>query len=197
MRRMEHRTRAAGFTLMEMLVVVIIVVLLAGVTVALMGQFLRGQGIRSAANLVSASVMQTKQSSAETRLLHFLKFENQPDGVGLMKTLEDTNGNKLPDTGDREVDSKPLTLPKGVYFKQCPDWIAINPSGYTTGFLDVAASTFEAAIRENREAGEIILAIRGQSYIVCMDIDPSAGKIRKWHFLTGIAEAADQKAGKK
>ncbi len=184
-----RRRRAAGFTLIEMIVVVIIITMLAGASVAMMGVFLRGQGIRSGATMVATAISQAKQHAAEKRILHFVKFENSKDGDGRIRIFEDTNNSKLPDAQDREVEARALELPKGVFFKKAPDYIGINPSGYSTGFLDTASSTFEAALRENRESGDVILATKGQPYIICMDIDPSAGKIRKWHFLTGEEES--------
>ncbi|MBI4565107.1 MAG: prepilin-type N-terminal cleavage/methylation domain-containing protein [Planctomycetes bacterium] len=178
-----------GFTLVEMMVVIIIITLMAGITVMMMNVFLRGQGVRQAGNLVSQTITQCKQRAADSRLTHFVTFENHPDGYGVMRIFKDINGNKmLDDKVDVESEHKEVVLPRNVAFKVMPKWIGIEPSGYTIGYSDVPSSTYEAEMRKNHEAGDIILFSKGQTYAYCGDLDPAAGKIRKFTFLTGEPE---------
>jgi prepilin-type N-terminal cleavage/methylation domain-containing protein len=180
------RRRPGGFTLLELLVVIIIIVILTGMTLALLGVFLRDQGIRQGGNMVQNTMNLCRQYSAEKRVMHFIVFSNnEAEGCGIMKIYKDINNTKSHDNGDLEIEGGLVQLPRNVVFKKVPAWIGITPTGYCTGYTDLSSSLYEKRMRDSIEEGDIILTLRAGRYRAwCMDIDPAAGKIRRGALLT-------------
>lgn len=188
------RTRSGrGFTLLELLVVIIIIVILSGMTLALMGVFLRDQGIRQGGNMVQNTLNMCRQYAAEKRVMHFVVFKNnENESCGIMKIYRDINNSKTHDNADLEIEGGFVQMPHNVMFKKVPAWIGITPTGYCTGYTDMSSSLFEKRMRDEREEGDIILTLKTGRYRAwCMDIDPAAGKIRRGVLLT------DEKTEKK
>jgi len=182
------RESRRGFTLIELLVVIVIIIIMAGLTLSMIGVFLRDQGIRAAGNLVSQTISLCRTRAAETRVMHFVIFdENTAEECGVMRTYKDVNGTKTFEQGaDLEVEGPSVLLPRGATFKTAPKWIGIEPSGYCTGYQDVAASQFEKRMKADMEGGDIVITMKGSlKRLYCMDIDPAAGKVRRGVLLTG------------
>lgn len=181
-----RKGRVEGFTLIELLVVIIIIIIMTSMTMMMMNVFLRDQGIRQAGNMVQQALSLCRQRAAETRVMHFVVFENSESaGCGIMRTYKDINNTKTYDNGDQEVMGSLIQLPRGVIFKTVPKWIAITPTGYCTGYSDISSSLFEKRMRDFQEAGDIILTNTGGRYRVwCIDVDPAAGKVRRGVLLT-------------
>jgi len=181
------RSSRAGFTLLEMMVVIIIITLLTGAAVAGLSLFLRDEGPRQAGAIVSQTFAQAKQLSAETRVLHFIKFENHPGGYGRMTVHKDINGNQFLDASDEHLATRDVVLPKGVTFdpKKMPSqgFVGIAPSGYTTGYVDIPSSTYEKKMRDLVVDGDIVLRTKGDTVALCIDVDPAAGKVRKFRLI--------------
>ena len=179
-----------GFTLIELLVVIIIIVIMTGVTLAMMGVFLRDQGIRAGGNLVQNGMSLCRQYAAEKRIMHFLVFSNNDkEGCGVMRTFRDINNSKSYDSADLEVEGGQIVLPNNVVFKKVPAWVGLTPTGYCIGYTDMSSSLFEKRMRDFQEDGDIILTNRAGRYRAwCIDIDPAAGKVRRGVLLTDEKE---------
>jgi prepilin-type N-terminal cleavage/methylation domain-containing protein len=189
------KRREAGFTLLEMLVVIIIVVILASVSVALLNVFFRGQGVRQGAMIVANAVSQAKQKAAETHKYHFLVFS--PVGKeGWMEVHADKNEDGIYQGDDKfdTVDADPaleggkIDLPKFVVFDTCPSWVAFSPSGYchfSPGFKEIQASSFDKVMNGSNPTpiGDIILRVSGRGFVMCIDLDKAAGKVRRFFFV--------------
>jgi prepilin-type N-terminal cleavage/methylation domain-containing protein len=187
--------RTKGFTLLEMMVVIIIVVILASVSVALLNVFFRGQGVRQGAMIVTNAVAQAKQKAAEKHRYFFLVFS--PIGKdGWMEVHEDKNedgiyqGDDKADTVDADpaVEGGKVDLPKFVVFDQSPSWIAFSPSGYchfNPGFKEIQASSFDKVMNGSNPTplGDVILRIQGRGFVMCIDLDKAAGKVRRFFFI--------------
>ncbi|HZN61030.1 MAG TPA: prepilin-type N-terminal cleavage/methylation domain-containing protein [Planctomycetota bacterium] len=189
LRRDEVRSRR-GFTLIELMVVIIIILILSGMTLAMMSVFMRDQGIRQAGNMVQNTISLSRQYAAEKRVMHFVVFSNNDkEGCGIMRTYKDINNSKSYDNGDLEIEGGTVQLPAMVIFKKAPAWIGITPTGFCTGYTDLSSSLFEKRMRDFQEEGDIILTMRAGRYRAwCMDIDPAAGKIRRGVLLTDEKE---------
>ena len=191
--------RRKGFTLLELLIVIILIVILAGVTVAMMNTFFRGQGTRQAATQVVIAFSNAKQLAANTRVMHFLVFFNVDttgDGTPESGTIEihkDVNGNRQYDgdfnsttmDADTAIEGKPMALPKHVKFESYPQWVGVFPTGYCTfpaGFSEMNGGPFDGLAQNGTVGGDIILLIPGRNYRACLDIDRGSGKIRRWFF---------------
>jgi len=186
-----------GFTLIEMLVVIIIIVILAGVTIALLGTFFRGQGVRQGAQIVSQVIAEAKQAAAKTHRVHFVVFskakteawmEIHVDNIQNPDGLYQGDQNSTTNDADPALDGGRIDLPKHVQFDYAPDWMAISPSGYcyfNGGFKEIQASTFDAVMNgaSPSAVGDIILKIDFQPYLMCLDLDRASGKIRRSFFL--------------
>lgn len=180
----------AGFTLFELLVVICIIIIMASLTMVLMNIFFRGQGVRQGGVIVQQTFAQCKQLAADKRRMHFIKFDKTK---GTMTIYEDGGTpNRIWDSSDIEIAGRPYDLPKGIVFKEAPDWIGIEPSGYCRygGKMDIPASAFEGALapEDASPMGDIVLNMsRGDGedgpYYMCLDVEPAAGKIRKMHFI--------------
>ncbi len=191
LRRDDVRPHASrGFTLIELLVVMIIIVILTGMTLAMIGVFLRDQGIRAGGNMVQSTLSLCRQFAAEKRQMHFVVFtNNEKEGRGVMRTFRDINNSKSYDNGDLEIEGGMVVLPQNVIFKKVPAWIGVTPTGFCTGYTDMSSSLYEKRMREFQEEGDIILTNKAGRYRAwCMDIDPAAGKIRRGVLLTDEKE---------
>jgi prepilin-type N-terminal cleavage/methylation domain-containing protein len=189
------RTRDKGFTLLELLIVIVIIVLLATMSVALLSVFFRGQGARQGAMVVMQVLAQTKQEAAKTRKVHFVVFSKQGED-GWMEIHRDMdnngiyNGDQDPKTSDPDpmVDDGYVDLPRNVAFEYAPQWLSISPSGYcgfSSGFKEMQASTFDKVMNGPKPTpvGDIILRVINKPFVMCLDIDRASGKIRRSFFI--------------
>ncbi|HLF93529.1 MAG TPA: prepilin-type N-terminal cleavage/methylation domain-containing protein [Planctomycetota bacterium] len=189
--------RDRGFTLIEMLVVIIIIVIIAGVSVALLGVFFRGQGVRQGSMIVSQVIAEAKQAAAKSHRVHYVVFsktqteawmEIHRDNPTNLDGLYQGDQNSDSNDADPALPGGRVDLPKHVQFDYAPVWIAFTPSGYcyfSGGFKEIQASTFDAVMNgaSPNPVGDIIIKIDLQPYYMCMDLDRASGKIRRTFFL--------------
>ncbi len=184
-----------GFTLIELMIVIIIIIILATGALALMNTFFRGQGVRQGAMIVSQAIAQAKQISSETHRYVFLVFSKvAPDEEAWVEIHEDTNldgiyqGDQDSATvtdADKPIPGRRIDLPRNVVFAKAPVSITFAPSGFMGGFTDVQASQFDMTMNGigTTADGEVILQVKNQKVMMCMDLDKASGKIRRMFFL--------------
>jgi prepilin-type N-terminal cleavage/methylation domain-containing protein len=187
--------RRAGFTLLELLIVITIIVLLATISVALLSALFRGQGVRQAAMLVTQVLAQAKQEAAKTHRYHFVVFSKEgQEGWMEIHMDMDNNGMYNGDQDPRTNDPDPLVpesyteLPRMTAFERAPVWIGISPSGYCSfspGFQPMQPSAFDSIMNGGRPTpvGDIIIRVSNKPYVMCLSLDRASAKIRRSFFI--------------
>ena len=187
--------REGGFTLLEMMIVIAIIGIILGATIALLGLIFKGESVRKAAAIVSQGVAEAKGWAAKEHAYFFLVFAKQGE-EGTIEIHRDANKDgvyqgdqdvKTPDA-DPAVEGKWADLPKFVIFEKAPNWISFAPSGYIAfapGFNEVQASTFDAVHNGSNPnpIGDVVVKVMNRDFRVCMDLDKATGKVRRSHFL--------------
>lgn len=187
--------REGGFTLLEMMIVIAIIGIILGASIALLGLMFKGESVRQASSIVAQGVAECKQWAAKEHAYFFLVFSKQGD-EGTIEIHRDNNKDgvyqgdqdvKTPDA-DPAVEGKWADLPKFVIFETAPNWISFAPSGYlgfAPGYNEVQASTFDAihAGAKPNPIGDVVVKVTNRNFRVCMDLDKATGKVRRSHFL--------------
>lgn len=172
-----------GFSLVEMMVVVMIILVLVTGSISILSVFMRGQGIKQAGRLVNAQFMQARQRATSEKIVYFLYLDGTRH---TMKLYRDTNLSRSLELATDEMvgDEHPLTksiefltgtpgslmgLPAGAtYIRFYPDGSCILPVAETPYAPDGGVPT-----------ADLILHQPGQTHKVYLDINPASGKIRK------------------
>lgn len=109
---MGHRGR--GFTIVELLVVIGIIIFITALSIPAFNSFFRNQGIAKAARMVQTAVMQSRTTAVSVGRQHMLLFKNDYDGepgntvILVMDCGEDMDGDGSPwvdATGAWETDA--------------------------------------------------------------------------------------------
>lgn len=199
-----------GFTLMELLVVCIIIVILLGGVIALYGVMFSKDKVKTASNTLQVALLDGRQSAAAQRISHFIRLSNAnmaTDPAGTVYIYSDKDYNKQLSTTTDTLASEPQKMPRGVIFwpPYYPDYIMVEPNGamvfyVTSGSTDTAfpgSQTFPGgptgysttayesnfANTDPNIMGDVVLSLLDLQYKVCMDIEPVGGKIRKSYNL--------------
>ena len=187
--------REGGFTLLEMMIVIAIIGIILGASIALLGLFFKGESVRQASSIVAQGVAEAKQWAAKEHAYFFLVFSKTGE-EGTIEIHRDANKDgvyqgdqdvRTPDA-DPAVEGKWADLPKFVVFETAPRWISFAPSGYlgfAPGFNEVQASTFDMIHNGSNPnpVGDVVVKVNNRNYRVCMDLDKATGKVRRSHFL--------------
>lgn len=190
-------SRRCGFTLLEFLVVITLIVILAAAVMAGVSVIFKGQKLSQGARQITATLAHAREKAADRRTIHFVVFDNGSDGRdGCSLTIcEDTDGDRLYDNDGTDLPLKEgiIRLPDFVRFKTAPKWMAVYPTGYTVfspdgigggPFLDVHAGDFDGHTANCTEPpGDVVIRLADHEQIYCLDIDRAAGKIRRSFFL--------------
>jgi prepilin-type N-terminal cleavage/methylation domain-containing protein len=189
--------RSRGFTLLEMMIVIAIIGIILGVTVALFGLFFKGESVRQGAAIVAQGVAEAKQWASKEHEYFFLVFSKTgEDNEAWIEVHRDANKDGVYQ-GDQDFttnDADPVVegiradLPKFVVFETAPKWLSVAPSGYLAfapGFSEVQASTFDKVMNgaAPKPIGDVVLKVKGRNFRVCMDLDKATGKARRSHPL--------------
>ncbi len=191
--------RREGFTLVELLIVIVIVLLLMTAGVALFNEMFHGQEVHSAADVVLQVVSETRESAAKEQCMYFVQFVNDTTvNRGVLRIYKDTDKSRTLDTAvDKVVPGGEHQLPKFCFFadssvgiatKIYPDWMGVYPTGYVIfnpGYMGVQQSTFDTNYNLAAPAliGDVAVVMKGRPYQVGIDIDKAAGKVRRTEFL--------------
>ena len=129
MRAAHYRCRD-GFTLIEMLVVVGVIMLMTAMSVAAFAPFMKGRQLSAGARTVQAAVYQARAYAAANRVRTVLYFATppliatmqedhniEPWSINLYSLGVDTNGNAV--VSDEKI-ARPEFLPRGVTFLGTP-----------------------------------------------------------------------------
>lgn len=204
------RKSNGGFSMVEMLVVVSIILVLVTGSISILGVFMRGQGIRQAGRIIQGQFMNARQKSTSEKCVYFLVFDTNKQVLRLYRDI-DPDGPTAPLTFDRallltgptpdvqEGDEHPL--PNKIQFGCNQPWpsptIALK-SMLTTAPYNTPGSTFVVAFYPDGTCvlpapekafdpdvaltSDIILVQDGQTCRLYMDINPPSGKMRKQAF---------------
>jgi prepilin-type N-terminal cleavage/methylation domain-containing protein len=189
------RRGRGGFTLLEMMIVIAIIGIVLGVSIALFGIMMKGEAARKGGILVQQAVAESKQWAAKQHRTYFLVFSEEGK-EGWLEIHEDKNNDgiyqgdqdpKTPDA-DKALEGYAVQLPRFVVFETAPKYVGFSPSGYLSfapGFSEVQASTFDAVHNGSnpKPVGDVVLKIEGREFRMCLDLDKASGKVRRHHFL--------------
>lgn len=204
------RKSNGGFSMVEMLVVVTIILVLVTGSISILGVFMRGQGIKQSGRVIGGQFMNARQKSTSEKCVYFLVFDTSkqvmrlyrdtdPDGPTLPKTYDRTLLVAGVDKDTQEGDEHPL--PKNIEFGCAQAWAGIAGKCMTsTAPYNVPGSTFWVSFYpdgtcvmpaaektydpDTAGTADIILVQNGQTNKLFVDINPASGKIRKQAYRT-------------
>jgi len=181
-------TPRPGFTLIELMIVIIIIVIMAGMSVALLSSFFRGQDARQGAAIISQAAALCKQEAASRHRVAFLVFSAKGQEAWV-EIHDDTplSGQYQPDASHPLIGER-ILLPKYTTFDRSPDWIGFYPSGYlkfSAGFPPMSASGFDTLMNGPAPppVGDVVIGLQNQPFKMCLNFDPASGKVRRSFFL--------------
>lgn len=202
-----------GFTMIEILVVVLIIVLLSFVSIPLFTSMFQSKGVREGASLVTNVISNVRELAARSQDIYFIELTNT-EKCGQMKIYKDkkdANGvqdKKLVTNFDillDQIDIKnPIFLPDNIVFhttktnmKKFPNWIMFTPTGYCmfSSSMDsdvppqgVNSETMELNFAETNPnplvKGDIVLSSKEQPEKMCIDINNIIGEVSEMYFLS-------------
>lgn len=201
--------RNRGFTLIEVLVVIMIILIILGAVVGLFGLMFRGSGLRQAGLMVTTAINGAKMEASRSRQSHFVQFIKTGSNEGEMQVWKDINPATpaLDTAADLKV-GNPMQLPKGSAFcrddgqvpttvadaysptgVRCPGWLKLAPTGYVrypAGYSFHQIVQFEQKFNTSPPPspdGDIIVHMIGRPFKLYLDIDEVQGSVRKTHFI--------------
>lgn len=190
-----------GFTLIELIVVIVIMLIILGAVVGLFGLMFRGSSLRQGGLMVTTAINGCKMEASRSRQAHYVQFIKTGTNEGQMQVWKDMNPVTLGlDTVNDLKVGHPIDLPKGVALGRtdgdipggagvrCPAWVKMAPTGYVRysgsyGYFQTVA--FEQKFNVSPPPapdGDVIIHMIGRAYKLYMDIDEVQGSIRKSHF---------------
>ena len=190
--------RGGGFTLIEMLVVIAIIIIIATVSLVALSGRGRSTELKEAGRVTKAVFTKARQLASSRRETVFLVFTNATDpasGLATGRIEVHRDGNKDGDyqAASDPIDGEAIALLKGLVFRFQADanpqgaWIAflsdgsIPPKGvFTAG--DVSSSAYDAAFASGSMAASADLVIRasnGAAGSVYLDVSLPTGQVRK------------------
>lgn len=183
-----------GFTLIEMLVVLIIIGIMTTITLALMGVLSEGSSLTTSVQLLRETFSEARGLATSTNKTYFIRIEDETiDNIkrGKLTIYSDTDKDGLfTAASDTPIDSRPTELMNFVVFEKAPQWIGFAPSGDTvfpSGVSDIGADEYDSMFSKGTPVGDIVLGVEQQSYKMYIDVD-TFGKVRESHFWDSSAK---------
>ncbi|MEK7449209.1 MAG: prepilin-type N-terminal cleavage/methylation domain-containing protein [Planctomycetota bacterium] len=105
--------RPPGFSLIELLVVIGIIMMLSSISLIFISGFLKDERLKQGGLIVQSVFRKSQQLAATQRQMHFLVFETDKS---LMVIYKDTNENQIYDAATDEQVDESIILPKEIKF---------------------------------------------------------------------------------
>jgi len=177
-----------GFTLIELMIVVIIIVIMAGMSVALLSTFFRGQGARQGAAILSQAAALCKQEAASRHRVTYLVFSAVGQDAWVEIHDDTTWSGQYQADASHPLVGERILLPKFATFDRSPDWIGFYPSGYlkfSAGSPPMPASGFDRVMNGPAPVpiGDVVIGLQNQPFKMCLNFDRASGKVRRSFFL--------------
>lgn len=169
--------RARGFTIVEMLVVVTIILAMTAASVSILSVFLRGQKLKQAGKILGAQFLQARQRASSEKSVHFLQIDTVRKSMTLFR---DSNATHVFDAGDERVaDEHPL--PNGVEFETIQGFVSSAPVVTVTFFPDGALKLPASEVAFDPDGGkaDVVLVQPGQTHRLFLDVSTGAGKVHR------------------
>ncbi|NUN47331.1 MAG: prepilin-type N-terminal cleavage/methylation domain-containing protein [Candidatus Brocadiae bacterium] len=196
------RKRNAGFTMVEMLVVVAIILILVTSSISILSVFMRGQGIKQAGSILGGHMMRARQLAVAEKVRIFLEIDETKQVVRIWRDVDPDGPTSAAVTysgvlekGTDEQVGEEYPLPKNISFDVGPrtafGTIAAASPKYITFFPDgtMVMPAGEKTFNPNTDpkstrSADMVLIQNGQAHEVYIDLSPAGGKIRKQAYRT-------------
>lgn len=202
------RKAKLGFSMVEMLVVVAIILIMVTGSISILSVFMRGQGIKQAGRIIQGQFMNARQKATSEKCVYFLVLDlkknvmrlyrdTDPDGPTGVKTYDRVLVVTGTDADTPEGDEHPL--PKNIEFASMQSGMGTKCLTSTAPY-NVAGATYVIAFYPDGTCvlpslekaydpdvagtSDLMLVQNGQTSRLYLDIGPSVGKIRKQAFRT-------------
>jgi type II secretory pathway pseudopilin PulG len=184
----DRRKSEGGFTLVETIVVVGIILIVLGMSAGLFGLFSKDRALQGSASIVRVMFQKVRGLAAKSQRVHFIVVSATGDSIEIW---EDTNADGRFSTGDQKAAEEPVQLRGGTFISKFPTdawsnkYIGFRPGGgslvFPAGTTDIDAATFETAINSGSPVGDIEIASANATIHAYVDVVGQTGLIRKVH----------------
>lgn len=181
------RRAGGGFTLVEMIIVISIIMLLSGISFVFFIDLLSPSELMGAAHKLSSVITAAKQVAGQDRVNVMVVFDKDKNTVDLYK---DFNNNNQVDDTDERLTSYSVQFGDTIKLHKTPDIIICEKIGYsrflfskTQSYEDVYTSDFDdyydsdfASFED--DVGDLIFITADKKTKLCMDFDMTRGIVR-------------------
>lgn len=190
-----------GFTLVELLVVIFIIVLLCGLALPMLDLFTFRSSVEHGGRVTITAFVQARQWATAQRLPHLMTFGNAQSQSARFGEITIARHTSTADTGNNCFNTShytrvrdPIRLPNNVVFDLIPSQgVLVNRDGTFTMQRNVSSSTFDAAVDDRTNWGDtatsancdIIIGRTNTQRKFGIDVVPSVGRSRGAVFQRG------------
>jgi prepilin-type N-terminal cleavage/methylation domain-containing protein len=206
------RKSKSGFSMIELLVVVTIILVLVTGSISIMSVFMRGQGIKQSGRVIQGQFMNARQKATSEKTVYYLVFDTQKQVMRMYRDV-DPDGPTAPKTYDRlfqltgvdkdQLEGDEHPLPNRIEFGCAQTWVVpsiatkcmtstapfnIAGSSFWISFYPDGTCVLPAAEKtydpDTGGTADLILVQNGQTNKLFMDLNPASGKVRKQAYRT-------------